>query len=123
MFNLFKKTAPLGSFAFLETDMHSHLLPGIDDGAKNIEDSLELISQLAAMGYKHLITTPHIMADLYPNKPTIIREKLGEVRSAIRHAEIDVTLDAAAEYLMDEGFEPLLEKGDLLTLPRQAGIG
>lgn len=117
MFNLFKKTAPLGNFAFLNTDMHSHLLPGIDDGAKDIDESLELISKLSAMGYKHLITTPHIMADLYPNTPAIITEKLKEVRKAISNAGIDITLNAAAEYLMDEGFEPLLEEGDLLTLP------
>ncbi len=117
MFKLFKKTPPLGDFAFLETDMHSHLLPGIDDGAKNIEDSLSLIAQLQEMGYRHLITTPHIMADLYPNTPEIIRGKLAEVQTAIKAAGLNVTLDAAAEYLMDEGFEPLLEKGDLLTLP------
>jgi tyrosine-protein phosphatase YwqE len=117
MFNLFKKTAPLGNFAFLNTDMHSHLLPGIDDGAKDMDESLELISKLSAMGYKHLITTPHIMADLYPNTPAIITEKLKEVRKAISNAGIDITLNAAAEYLMDEGFEPLLEEGELLTLP------
>ncbi|MEQ8703237.1 MAG: CpsB/CapC family capsule biosynthesis tyrosine phosphatase [Phaeodactylibacter sp.] len=117
MFNLFKKTPPLGNFAFLGTDMHAHLLPGIDDGAKDIEDSLSLITQLQQMGYRHLITTPHIMADLYPNTPSIIRGKLEEVRKAIAAAGIDITIDAAAEYLMDEGFEPLLEEGELLTLP------
>ncbi|MBV6654824.1 MAG: hypothetical protein KI786_13755 [Mameliella sp.] len=117
MFNLFKKTPPLGNYAFLTIDMHSHLLPGIDDGAKDIDDSIALITQLSNMGYQHLITTPHIMADLYPNTPAIINEKLQEVRVAIKAAGIDITIDAAAEYLMDEGFEPLLEEGDLLTLP------
>lgn len=117
MFNLFKKTPPLGNYAFLGTDMHSHLLPGIDDGAKDLDDSLSLITQLRDMGYRHLITTPHIMADLYPNTPGIIREKLEEVRAAVKAAGINITIDAAAEYLMDEGFESLLEQGDLLTLP------
>lgn len=117
MFNLFKKTSPLGDFAFLGTDMHSHLLPGIDDGAKDLDDSLSLIARLHSMGYRHLITTPHIMADLYPNTPAIIKKKLGEVRKAVEAEGIDITIDAAAEYLMDEGFEPLLEAGGLLTLP------
>lgn len=117
MFNLFKKTDPLGNFAFLGTDMHSHLLPGIDDGAEDLEHSLKLIRALSSMGYDHLITTPHIMADLYPNTPAIIREKLEEVRSAMQAEGIAVTLDAAAEYLMDEGFEALLEAGTLLSMP------
>ncbi len=117
MFNLFKKTDPLGDFAFLSIDMHSHLLPGIDDGAEDLEHSLKLIRALSRMGYDHLITTPHIMADLYPNTPDIIQEKLEEVRSALKAEGMAVTLEAAAEYLMDEGFEALLEKEALLCMP------
>src|SRR5882672_6400998 len=49
----------------LLTDMHSHLLPGIDDGAKSNEESFAIIDRLMEMGYEKIITTPHIMADYY----------------------------------------------------------
>ncbi len=97
--------------------MHSHLLPGIDDGAKNMEDSLALIRKLQGLGYKKLYTTPHVMADLYPNTPEIILGKLEELRAALKAAQIDIEIGAAAEYLMDEAFGEKIKKGNLLTLP------
>ena len=117
MFNFFNKYPVLESFSFLETDMHAHLLPGIDDGAKNIEDSVALIRRLGKMGFKKLYTTPHIMADLYPNTPEIILEKLEEVRTALKAEQVDIEINAAAEYLMDEAFGEKIEAGNLLTLP------
>lgn len=97
--------------------MHSHLLPGIDDGAKDLVDSITLIRGLKAMGFKKLYTTPHVMADLYPNTPEIILGKLEEVRVGLKAAQIDIEIGAAAEYLMDEAFGAKIESGDLLTLP------
>lgn len=117
MFGLFKKVPPLGSFGFLGVDMHSHLLPGIDDGAKDMAHSLKLIRALQEMGFRQLITTPHVMADLYPNTSAIIREQEAAVQRAMAEEGLSVSLSAAAEYLMDEGFEVLLERGELLTIP------
>ena len=117
MFNFLRRGKPLGTYGFLGTDLHSHLLPGIDDGAKDMDHSLSLIQALLGMGFRRLITTPHIMSDLYPNTPAVIREQLTAVRKAAKEKGIAVELDAAAEYLMDEGFEALLEEGELLTLP------
>lgn len=117
MFNFLKRGQPLGTYDFLGTDLHSHLLPGIDDGAKDIAHSLSMIQELVAMGFKKLITTPHVMSDLYPNTPAVIHEQLATVRLAVRQEGIAVEIDAAAEYLMDEGFEALLDEGELLTLP------
>lgn len=97
--------------------MHSHLLPGIDDGAKDISDSIALIRKLKDMGFKKLYTTPHIMADLYPNTPEIILGKLEEVRAALKAAQINIEIGAAAEYLMDEAFGEKIDSGNLLTLP------
>jgi len=104
-------------FSNLEVDLHSHLIPGIDDGAQDMEDSLELIQGLHDLGYRKLITTPHIMNDLYPNSPEVIRGGLRNVREALREAGIDVEIEAAAEYLLDEGFTQKLQAGNLLTLP------
>jgi len=104
-------------FSWLHSDMHAHWLPGIDDGARSVDDSLSMIRMLYDMGYRHLIATPHIMSDLYPNTPDLIREKLRLVRDACRKNGLDIRLDAAAEYLIDEHFEKHLAKYGAMTLP------
>jgi len=97
--------------------MHSHLIPGIDDGAKDMEDSIRLIRGLADLGYRKLITTPHILADFYPNTPETIGQGLRAVQAELARQNIDVELHAAAEYLMDDHFIHLLQSGNpLLTL-------
>lgn len=88
--------------------MHSHLLPGIDDGAKTIDESLQLIRGLNALGYQKLVTTPHIMWDMYRNTPSIIAAKLDLVREAVQKEGLDVEIDAAAEYFLDEHMQQLL---------------
>lgn len=97
--------------------MHSHILPGIDDGAPDMETSLSLIQAMKEMGYKSLIATPHVMTDLYPNTRDIILRKRDDVRTVLEKADIGVHIDAAAEYLVDENFEILYQKEPLLTLP------
>lgn len=99
----------------LQTDMHSHLIPGIDDGAATIEDSIELIRFLHSIGYTKLITTPHIMSDYFRNTPEIIMEGLANVRQALKENDIPVQIDAAAEYYIDDGFVVKLEEEKLLT--------
>ena len=96
-------------------DMHSHLIPGIDDGAKTIEDSLQLIRELHAMGYRKLITSPHIMSDYFRNTPEIILSGLELVKEAVKNEGIDVEMGAAAEYYIDDGFLSKLENEKLLT--------
>ena len=119
MFSFFKKKTPLPQldFSVLGTDMHSHLIPGIDDGAPDLETSLELIKALQTMGFSNLITTPHVMTDLYPNTSEIILKGLNDLQKAIEKAGMEITLSAAAEYLMDEAFGAKIEEENLLTLP------
>jgi protein-tyrosine phosphatase len=120
MFGLFSKSGSKGNkfdFSAAKTDMHSHILPGIDDGAPDLETSLELIRGMKELGYQKLIATPHIMWDMYPNTPAIIREKLEIVRDAVRQEGIDIAIEAAAEYFLDEHVEELLQKKEpLLTI-------
>lgn len=97
-----------------EVDMHSHLLPGIDDGVDSLESSIEVIRGFSNLGYKKLITTPHIMHDFYRNDPTIILPLLDEVREAIQTEKIDIELDAAAEYYLDEYFMEILDSEEKL---------
>ena len=116
LFNIFrKKEEPLPGYGDLHVDMHSHLIPGIDDGAKSIEDSLMLIRELQAMGFKKLITTPHIMSDYFRNTPQKILTGLAEVRQAMEQAGIEMELEAAAEYYIDDGFVKKMENEKLLT--------
>lgn len=118
MFFFKKKEIPLTDF-FPEgfIDIHSHLLPGIDDGAKDMEDSIELIQKMASYGIKNFITTPHILGDVYPNTPEIIKNKLQEVQlELVKRNLTEINLDAAAEYMLDERFSAILENGELLTL-------
>ncbi|MBI1193175.1 MAG: hypothetical protein GC205_08370, partial [Bacteroidetes bacterium] len=100
----------------LGADMHAHWIPGIDDGAKTVEDALDILQGLAALGFTTCIATPHIMADYYRNSPQTIREGLEKVRQAALTAGLSLRLEAAAEYYLDEQFTDLLEKGDMLTI-------
>lgn len=98
-------------------DIHLHLLPGIDDGAKNMNESVELIKRLRGYGIKYFITTPHIMEDVWDNNPTIIQHKLNELTAHLTAIGItDVHIRAAAEYMLDTNFNSLLKNKNLLTL-------
>ncbi|MCW3115618.1 MAG: hypothetical protein JWR18_4014 [Segetibacter sp.] len=121
MFNFFKKSGKLvePDLSFIGIDMHSHLLPGIDDGLQELETSVSFIRDLKELGYKKLVCTPHILSDLYPNTPETILPKLELVREALKIANIDIQVDAAAEYMIDHMFSELLAKSkkeDLLTI-------
>jgi protein-tyrosine phosphatase len=105
------------SFGWLQTDMHSHLIPGIDDGSPDMETSLEIIKGLSALGYQKLVTTPHILWDMYPNTTERITNGIERLRSATVDAGINIELKAAAEYYIDEHFQSQLEaKTPLLTI-------
>lgn len=114
MFGWFKKEEI--TFDFFSTDVHSHLLPGIDDGAQNIEETIENVRNLYSLGFKRFITTPHIMGDSYKNTPEIIKNALEIARNAIKDEFPDVILEAAAEYYLDEHFINLIDtNSELLT--------
>ncbi len=105
------------NWGFLGADMHSHFIPGIDDGAKTIEDSITLLRAMKDMGYRTIITTPHVMIDYYPNTTETIQNGLKQVQEALKEREIDISIKAAAEYYIDEYFVSLLDKQEpLLTV-------
>ncbi|MCS6833790.1 MAG: capsular biosynthesis protein [Flammeovirgaceae bacterium] len=117
MFGFFKKKktqTSAYSLADLTTDMHSHLLPNIDDGAKDINHAVALVKSLKEIGYKKLITTPHVMHDFYKNTPEIISEKLQLLREKLTQENISIPIEAAAEYYLDEFFVQKLKKQEPL---------
>ncbi len=100
----------------MHCDIHSHLLAGIDDGAPNWENSLELIHALTKLGFKKIITTPHIKHDTYRNDAQGILSKLQELRKILDEHKIDIEIEAAAEYYLDEViYDQLIAKGPFLT--------
>lgn len=115
MFNWLRKKAPHAEAA-LRCDVHSHLLPGLDDGVQSFEQAETIITRFHHMGYNRLITTPHIISDLYRNTPQTILGKLDELRQYLKDKNIPVTIDAAAEYYLDEAlFDMLRQNTPLLT--------
>ncbi len=100
-------------------DIHNHVLPGIDDGAKCVKEALSLIEKMKVLGVSQFIPTPHVMQDFYPNT----EETIGEAYQVLLEnldskLQSDITLNPAAEYMLDSHFESLLENKDLFTLKK-----
>ena len=99
----------------LVNDVHSHFIPGIDDGAQTLEDSLELLQAFQDIGYKKVITTPHVMSDHYRNTPEIILGGLETVKKGAQEMGLSIEVQAAAEYYLDSDLEGLVERNEVLT--------
>jgi tyrosine-protein phosphatase YwqE len=119
--NFFKKifSAPdpaiAADLSVIGVDMHSHFIPGIDDGAKTMEDSLTLLRGMQELGYRKVITTPHVMSDFFRNTPEIILGGLEKVRAAATAGGIDLEVHAAAEYYDDFELDKKIDNEKLLT--------
>jgi tyrosine-protein phosphatase YwqE len=115
-------TLPFFSFkekqSLVSVDIHSHLIPAIDDGAKDMERSIELILSLKEMGYKKLITTPHV-SDMFLNSSSDILNSYTNLKRELIKREIGIEIEVAAEYYADETFEKLLSEGDILTFGKE----
>lgn len=98
------------------TDIHSHLLPGIDDGSKDNEDTVLLINSLREYGFSQFITTPHVLTGVWNNTTTGITENEAATKAMLASNSLDMPFRAAAEYLLDDTFHKLLQNEPLLTL-------
>lgn len=117
MFTLFKsKPALKDLIPDNHIDIHSHLLPGIDDGAKTFEDSLRLTQALQNLGVTQFITTPHIIQHVWDNTHEQILSNKTETLRQLQQNNINIPFNAAAEYMMDDQFVRLFKSGQLLTL-------
>ena len=116
-FSFFKSRPVSPDLSFIGVDMHSHLLPGIDDGLQTPEQTVEFVKELQALGYKKLICTPHVLGGVHNNTPATIGEALDIARKALAEAEVPVILEAAAEYMLDDELEKkIAAKEKLLTI-------
>lgn len=117
MFTLFKSKPVLKDLIpDNHIDIHSHLLPGIDDGAKTFEESLRLTQALQGFGVSQFITTPHIIQHVWENTHEQIIANKNNTVAELKKNNVNVPFQAAAEYLMDDQFVKLFQSDDLLTL-------
>ena len=110
---------PISISEHIKADMHSHILPGIDDGARNIDNSIELVESLQELGFSRLLCTPHVMSDFYRNSTEIIKEKLDLLRNEIDKRNIKITINASAEYYFDEELRKRLANNDILSFGKE----
>lgn len=111
---LFQKNKNFNNEEYL-VDVHSHLIPAIDDGVQTLEESINIIKEMKNLGFEKLITTPHIMSHKYPNTNDTIKKGFEIVQEEVIKQNIDIELEFASEYYYDEHFLNLINKNDLLT--------
>ncbi|RWY49466.1 tyrosine-protein phosphatase [Mucilaginibacter gilvus] len=120
MFGLFKrkqvKKERTLDYGPVMVDMHSHVLPGIDDGAQTPEESIVLIKKMMELGIKKIIATPHVMVDYYRNDRDSIMNALAVLKEELKNQNIDIPVEAAAEHYFDETFEKRIDERSLMTM-------
>ncbi|NVN19304.1 histidinol phosphatase [Muricauda sp. HICW] len=119
MISIFQKKIYLVDYLSGLVDIHNHILPGIDDGAKTIGDSLELIKGFSDFGVTNFICTPHIMHNYYDNTPSSIKKAYGQLSSELQKNDgWQVNLEYAAEHMIDDNFENILEANKVMPLSK-----
>lgn len=117
MFYFFSKKKFLVDYLDNFVDIHNHILPGIDDGAKTVTDSLELIKEFSNIGINKFVATPHIMHNYYPNdKDSIQAAHTKVLDSLLKEKMKSISLDVAAEHMIDANFDVILEKNEVMPL-------
>jgi tyrosine-protein phosphatase YwqE len=109
----FRKQKPPQNFSLL-VDFHNHLLPGWDDGSSSIEETIEMVKELASLGYNKIVFSPHVYPALFP--------KIEDIKSIFQHTKKelvsifpDIDFYLAAEYMMDDTFNNVLSSSELLS--------
>lgn len=117
MFSIFKSKPQLKELIPNDyVDIHSHALPGIDDGAKNNEDSLFILREMKKLGFKKAITTPHTIKNVWDNSKIGIENTYTKLKVDLPRETEDLKLRVASEYFMDENFLEQFKSESLLTL-------
>ena len=98
----------------LHIDVHSHIVPGVDDGSSTLEESLKLIERLVDMGYRGAVVTPHIHSDIYRNNRLTLVPAFEQLQQAVAARWTEFALQLAAEYFLDEHFADCIAANDLL---------
>ncbi len=117
MFHFFSKKRFLVDYLENFVDIHNHILPGLDDGAQNLDDSLAILKGFGELGIRNFVATPHIMQNYYPNTPQTIGDSLTLLQNELlKNNWKDIYIEAAAEHMIDANFESLLDKKEVMPL-------
>ncbi|SDF30832.1 tyrosine-protein phosphatase [Cellulophaga baltica] len=117
MFHIFQKKKFLVDLLNGFVDIHNHILPGIDDGAKTVEDSMNLIHEFKQLGVHKFVATPHIMDNYYPNNSKTISQALALLKNELmKKGMTQISIDAAAEHMIDANFDHLLERSEVMPI-------
>ena len=116
MFSIFKKKAVTAELCF-KTDIHCHIVPGIDDGSPDVKTSVELIERMKGWGINRIIASPHVTQEAFENTPETITQALALLKSELDACGINIELSHSAEYRIDEYFLTQLDKGNIVPLP------
>lgn len=108
--NRFKKPA-YTDFSEVALDMHSHLVPGVDDGAQHLADSISLITGLKDLGFTQLITTPHTLEGIHPNTQETLKQGYSLLEGQLPN---EIKLSLSSEYYLDGQFQQQLDQNELL---------
>lgn len=100
-----------------ETDMHCHLVPGVDDGSPNIETSISLLEQMIDMGFKRIFISPHVTQDTFENTPETLDEPMAQLQAEAQQRGLPVELHRHAEYRIDDFFLQQKKNDRLTVLP------
>lgn len=120
IFDIFrKKIDPDGTLEVLKTDIHSHLIPNVDDGSHSYDFSIQCIQRMAELGYSKICLTPHFQSYKFKNDEDDILERAEKLRQAIAEQNIKMELIVGGEYLVDSGFRKRLETNRFLKMNNQ----
>ncbi|MCS6934209.1 MAG: hypothetical protein NZM35_03535 [Chitinophagales bacterium] len=108
-------TSLLADYSMMVADIHSHLIPGIDDGSPDLDTTLQMLRELEAIGLKKIYTSPHVVSDSYNNSTDTILAGCELVQNAILREKINLEFYAIAEYYLDETLTEKIKRKDLLT--------
>lgn len=118
LFNIFKaKSKKITDLSWMGVDIHSHLIPGIDDGLPNAASSVRIIRSLMNLGLEKFICTPHVYDEVHPNTPDTIHTALGILHEELIREKVSVSVSASAEYMLGSGFRQKLKDGEIIPLP------
>ena len=115
---LFRKKQAIQAQLPFATDIHAHIVPGVDDGADDLEESIQLVRALHKMGVNRIIATPHRTDETFENSVETIQPAFDQLKQALATEQIPVTIDYSFEYRMDEGFMQLLKENKIRPLSK-----
>lgn len=117
MFNLFRKKIDTPAELFFHTDIHSHVIPGIDDGSPSADISAELVKRMKSWGLTRLIATPHVTESTFENTPETMDKAMETLKSELLSRGIDIELSRSAEYRLDDLFGREFAAGNISPFP------